>query len=257
MIDLLIFNFILLAVISVILILIKKNVRSKRTEHIIFLISALFTIGLHYSTLIYLCFTNGDALKYLSENPNLILPIYPCNLVMWSCLIFGSLKNKHSHIGSFLADYIFWFGIFSTLVGMFANVDFIMNPTLANYDIVKSIAAHATLLLNVLLLPLFGHIKINFNRCMRSMVISVLMMYAVGLYCNLVFKVIASPEMAYDVNSMFIIHSPFEGVSFLTYPVIACVALVLYFILFTVCELFIYEKGERWFNKILKERDKK
>ena len=52
---------------------------------------------------------------------------------------------------------------------MFANVDFIKNPTLLDFEITKSIVAHATLLFNVLLLPLFGYIKIDFKRNMKNM----------------------------------------------------------------------------------------
>lgn len=71
------------------------------------------------------------------------------------------------------------------------------------------------------------------------------MMYLIGLYCNKIFEVLVSYEEAYSVNSMFIIHSPFDGVPFLVYPVISAVALVLYFILFSIWELFIYPKGNR------------
>ena len=84
------------------------------------------------------------------------------------------------------------------------------------------------------------------------MILSVILMYVIGLYCNLIFKVLVSPDAAYEVNSMFIIHSPFDGVPFLVYPVISAVALVLYFILFSIWELFIYPKGNRWFNRIKK-----
>ena len=59
-----------------------------------------------------------------------------------------------------------------------------------------------------------------------------------------------SREAAYDVNSMFLLHSPFEGVGFLTYPVIALIAIPLYLGLFTVCELFAYKKGDRYYNRI-------
>ena len=86
---------------------------------------------------------------------------------------------------------------------------------------------------------------------MKNMLLSVLGMYAIGLYCNLVFKVLVSEERAYDINSMFIIHSPFEGLDFLTYPTIAAIALLLYFMLFTVCDLIKHKKGERWFDKML------
>ena len=251
MLKLILFNCLLLFVVGALLLLVKRTVRSEKAERIILLVSAAVTIVFHYSTLIFRCITGNAPLEYIADNPNLILPIYPCNVVMWACLILGLLRDKDSKLAQLLCDYVFWFGIFSTLVGMFANVDFIMNPTLRNYDITKSIVAHATLLFNVLLLPLFGRIEIGFVRNMKHMVTSVIGMYLIGLYCNLVFKVLVSAEAAYDVNSMFIIHSPFEGLDFLTYPIIALAALFLYFCLFTVCELVKYPKGERWFDKAL------
>jgi hypothetical protein len=171
---------------------------------------------------------------------------------MWGCIIYGFLRNKNSKFALFLADYLFWFGIFSTLVGMFANVDFINNPTLKNYENFKSIFAHATLLFNVLLVWIFGHIKIDLNRVVVNMFFSVVMMYAIGVYCNTVYQALVSAEAANDVNSMFILHSPFPGLDFLTYPIIALVAMVLYFGHFVVFELFAYPKGNRWYNRIKK-----
>ena len=135
---------------------------------------------------------------------------------------------------------------------MFANVDFINNPTFKDYEVTKSIVAHATLLFNVVLIYTFGYIKVDLIKNMKHIIISVIMMYLIGLYCNKIFEVLVSYEEAYSVNSMFIIHSPFDGVPFLIYPVISAVALVLYFILFSIWELFIYPKGNRWFNRIKK-----
>ena len=75
-------------------------------------------------------------------------------------------------------------------------------------------------------------------------------MYVIGLYCNTLFKVLVSNEMAESVNSMFILHSPFEGVKFLRYPFIAGCSLLLYFGLFSLLEVLCYKKGNRWFNRI-------
>ena len=251
MLELTIFNVILLIIISAVLLIVKKTAKTEKTKNIILQVSPILTILCHYSSLAYHHFTAGDAFTYLKHNPNLVLPIYPCNVVMWCALILGFVKNTESKVGKFLSDYLFWFGIFSTLVGMFANVDFIRTPTLANFDITKGIVAHATLLFNVLLLPLFGLVKLDFARNMKNMIFSVIGMYIIGLYCNLIFEVLVSPEMAYEVNSMFIIHSPFPGLDFLKYPIIAVIALALYFILFTVCDLIKNKKGERWFDKAI------
>jgi cytochrome c biogenesis factor len=128
--KLIIFNCMLLLIIFIGLFLCKKFIRTEKSKNLTLFFSSVLTILCHYSTLIYLCITNGDSLEYLKQNPNLLLPIYPCNVVMWGCLIYGIMKNKESKGAMFLADYLFWFGIFSTLVGMFANVDFINNPSL-------------------------------------------------------------------------------------------------------------------------------
>ena len=248
MVELTIFNIILILINVGIIYLCKKYFSEKK--NLVLLIVAISTILCHYSSLLYHQIVNGTPLVFLKENPNLILPIYPCNVVMWSCLIFGLIKNKESKLGKFLVNYIFWFGLFSSLIGMIVNVDFIQNPTLKNYDVTKGIIAHSILLLNVLLLKAFGYLKFDFKKNMIHMVISVVMMFFIGCYCNLVFYVISTPERAFHVNSMFLIHSPFEGVDFLTYPFIALVALILYFIVFTVIDLIKNEKGNRWFNKI-------
>ena len=248
--TLIIFNVILMLIIAAFLIVAKKLVRSERAKNALLLIAPIITILVHYSSFIYHSIFTGAGIEYLGETPNLILPIYPCNVVMWCALIYGLIRNKDSKIGLLISDYVFWFGIASTLVGMFANVDFIMNPTLSDYEVTKSIIAHATLLFNVLLIPVFGLLRTDFFRNMRNMVICVLGMYVIGLYCNLIFRALVSEEKAYDVNSMFIIHSPFEGVPFLRYPIIALMGLAIYLIIFTICDIIKNPCGSRWYNRI-------
>jgi hypothetical protein len=128
--KLIIFNCIVLLLIFTIVFFCKKYIKTDKSKNIVLLLSALVTIIFHYSSFIYLSITGNASVEYLKNTPNLLLPIYPCNVVMWGCLIYGIMKNKESKGTMFLADYLFWFGIFSTLVGMFANVDFINNPSL-------------------------------------------------------------------------------------------------------------------------------
>ena len=250
--KLIIFNLFLIALIALGLWLIKKCVKKERTPNVILIAAALFTIVFHYSSFIFKLLSGGNAIEYLGETPNLILPIYPCNVVMWSALIFAFIKTKKSRVAEFFVDYLFWFGIASTLVGMFANVDFIMNPTLADYENFKSITAHATLLFNILLLPIFGYIKIDVKRNMINIIISIFVMAAIGCYCNLVFHALVSKAAAYDINSMFLIHSPFEGLDFLTYPVISLIVIPIYFAIFVICDLCAHKKGQRFYNKVKK-----
>lgn len=251
MITLVIFNIILMLIIAALLVAVKKWFKSERAVRVLLLAAPIVTILFHYSSFLYHSVFMGAGIEYLSENPNLILPIYPCNVVMWCALIYGLISNKESKFALLLSDYIFWFGIASTFVGMFANVDFIMNPTLSDYEVTKSIIAHATLLFNVMLIPVFGLLRPSFFRNMVNMIISVLAMYVIGIYCNLVLSALASPEFAYDKNSMFIIHSPFEGVPFLRYPIIALAGLLIYLIIFTVYDIVTSPRGSRWYNRVI------
>ena len=246
--TLILFNLVLIAITLLLLIAAKKWAKTERSQRIILIASPIVTVLFHYSSFLYQLLFKDGAFAYLAENPNLILPIYPCNVVMWCALIYGFAEKKKNRFSIFLSDYIFWFGIASTLVGMFANVDFIMNPTLADFEVTKSIIAHATLLFNVLLIPVFGRLRPNFKRNICNMTVAVVVMYVIGIYCNLIFRVLVSEEAAYNVNSMFIIHSPFEAIPFLRYPIIAAVALLIYLIIFTVCDIIKNPKGNRWFN---------
>ena len=105
--KLFIFNFLMIAVVTLLLWVVKRTVKTERQKNLLLIGAAVFTVLLHYSMLFYHCF-KGSALEYLKETPNLILPIYPCNLVMWSAVVFAFLKNKKSKLGEFLSDYIFY-----------------------------------------------------------------------------------------------------------------------------------------------------
>lgn len=247
--TLILFNTGLILIIAALLVASKKWVRGERAKRILLIVAPLATIACHYSIVFYHALFTGEAIAFLNETPNMILPLYPCNVVMWCALIYGLLSNKESKLALFLSDYVFWFGLISTLVGMFANVDFIMNPTLANFETTKSIVAHATLLFNLLLIPAFGYLRPDFFRNLRNIFISVVGMYLIGLYCNVVFTALVSAEAAYAENAMFILHSPFEGLPYLRYPLIAAIGLVFYFILFTVCDIVRLPRGERWFER--------
>ncbi|MCQ2564247.1 MAG: hypothetical protein MJ152_00040 [Clostridia bacterium] len=252
MVKLVVFNLILIALIVVGCILCKKFVKSEKAKRILLLVVALSTILCHYSSLLYHQIVDGTPMGFLTSNPNLILPIYPCNVVMWCCLILACVKFN-TKFSKFLVDYIFLFGVISALVGMFVNIDFFNNPTLLNYDVTKGIVAHAIMLFNVALLPTLGFFKLDLPRNMLNIAISIVMMFVVGLYCNLVFSVVGSEQMAYNVNSMFILHSPFEGAEFLTYPTIAGIAIVCYFLIFLLAEFIAYKPGNRWYNRLGKK----
>lgn len=255
--KLIILNLIVIAIDVGVLILLKKFCKSDRSIYIALLILSILTILCHYSSLLYHYIKDNSAMDYLKANPNLILPIYPCNIVMWLSLVFGIMRNKQSLFGKFLMDYLFWFGVLSAIVGMFANVDFVRNPNLRDFDIFKGVLSHGLLLLNALALPVLGFVKIKLERNILNIVISTVMMFIVGLYCNLMFEVIGDAELAFEVNSMFIIHSPFNyDDKMLTFPLISVIIVFAYFITFVICELFAYKHKDRWYYRLFSKKSK-
>ena len=252
--QLLILNTSFFAAFAVILSIIKKRVKTELTKNILLLVAPIITLLVHYSQFMYDVMTGGDIMAHLSANPNLYMPLYPCNIVMWLTLIFALLKNKNSMFGEFCVDFILWFGVAAAVIGMFANEDFIRTQSIADYAILKSIIAHATLFFNILLLPILGYVKIDVKKNFKNIVISVLVMGVTGAYCTLIFYALVSYEQAYFINSMFMMHSPFAGLDFLTYPVVALIAVPVYFVLFVICDLCAHKKGERFYNKTKNNR---
>ena len=244
------FNLFLILIVTGLLIAVKKWARGPRAHYAVLLIASVITVLVHYSSFFYYL-SKGTALEYVRDNLCLILPLYPCNILMWCALGYGFIGNKGSKVALLLSDFMFWFGIFATMAGMFANFDFLANPTLTDYEVVKSILSHATLLFNILLIPVLGYLRPRFGRNMLNIVISVISMCLIGLYCNLTLEVLVSYEMALDMNSMFLLQTPFEPMPFLRGQIIAPVAIALYFILFTVMDIIRLPRGERWFDKAL------
>ena len=250
--QLLILNSSFFAAFAVILPIMKKRVKTERTKNILLLVAPIITLLVHYSQFVYDALTGGDIMTHLGANPNLYMPLYPCNIVMWLTLIFALLKNKSSKFGEFCVDFIFWFGVVAAVIGMFANEDFIRTQSIADYAILKSIIAHATLFFNILLLPIFGYVKIDVKRNLKNIIISILTMGFIGAYCTLIFHALVSEAQAYFINSMFMVHSPFAGLDFLTYPVVALIAVPVYFVLFLICDLCARRKSKRSHNKTKK-----
>ena len=250
--QLLILNTSFFAAFAVLLCIIKKRVKTERAKNILLLVAPTITLLVHYSQFIYDALTGGDIMAHLGANPNLYMPLYPCNIVMWLTLVFALLRNKNSKFGEFCVDFIFWFGALAAVIGMFANEDFIRTQSIADYAILKSIIAHATLFFNVLLLPIFGYVKIDVKRNFKNIITSVFMMGITGAYCTLIFYALVSYEQAYFINSMFMMHSPFAGLDFLTYPVVALIAVPAYLVIFVISDLCAHKKGERFYDKYKK-----
>ena len=242
-------NVICIAVAVGVLLLCKKYFNTEKQIRNVFLVLPLLTIACHYSSLLYHAFVGISSMEFLISNPNLILPIYPCNVVMWLLFVLGAFwKYRDKYVFRIIIDFCFYFGIISALVGMFANVDFIKNPTLKDYDVTKGIIAHGFMLMNIMALGFYKIVKVDLHSNFVHLTFGVVFMGILGAYNNLLIYVFAG-DYANDVNSMFLLHSPFDGVPFLIFPVIVAIALPVYFGIFQIIDLIAYKKGNRWIHR--------
>ena len=93
----------ILIIIDVVIVILCKKFLSKKKD-LVLLVVSIITILIHYSSLLYHQIVDQNAFVYLKCNPNLILMLYPCNIVMWGCLLLGLLKNKENKFAKFLID---------------------------------------------------------------------------------------------------------------------------------------------------------
>lgn len=250
MILLLAISFILLTIGIGFLVFAKRFIDTEKEVRIVFLILPILTVLAQYSGVLYFLIKDGSATQYILDNPNLIFPIFPCNVVMWSLLAIGIFFNKReTRIVQILIDFCFFFGIFSALTGMIANVDFLNNPSITNFNGTKSIVSHALMLTNIIGLGIYKIVKIDLTPNYIHLVIGVLVMGLIGVINNAMCWIIKGEEYAYEINSMFLLRPSYSKISWLKYQIIAPAALVLYFGVFVILDLIFYKKGNRFYNR--------
>ena len=250
MILLLTISFILLTIGIGFLVFAKRFIDTEKEIRILFLVLPILTVLAQYSGVLYFLIKDGSATQYLSDNPNLLFPIFPCNVVMWSLLAIGIFFNKReTRFVQILIDFCFFFGIFSALTGMIANVDFLNNPSITNFNGTKSIVSHALMLTNIIGLGIYKIVKIDLTPNYIHLVIGVLVMGLIGVINNAMCWIIKGEEYAYEINSMFLLRPSYSKISWLKYQIIAPIALVLYFGLFVILYLIFYKKGNRFYNR--------
>ena len=185
------------------ILLAKKFIKTDKQIRILFLIYPILTILCHYSSLVYHAFTpEYPPIEFIKNNPNLVLPIYPCNLIMWLLLLLGIFWNKRENrFFRIVKDFCFYFGVISAMVGMFVNTDFIQNPTLKDFDITKGIVAHAFMLMNMFALPFYKEVKVDLFSNFIHITIGIICLGIIGLYNSLLITVFSSKENAEFINS--------------------------------------------------------
>ena len=223
---------------AVLLFLSARFAKDQRSKNFILKFSAIITVMIHYSSLWVDYFVSGG--NATIEN-NQILPVYPCNVVMWMLLIASLLQNKKRLLFQVLSEFCFFGGSICGIVGIVLNVNFGNTPTLADYDILKGMLSHSTMLFGCLYMLVGRFIRIRvFNAVSVTIGLGTFVICGVGV--NMLYEYFGMTPP----DGMFLKSNPYTTVS----PVI----LGIWTIIILFCGLALWElrlpKEDRWYNKL-------
>ena len=222
----------------VLLVAARHFVKSEEAKNRILSFFAIITVVIHYSNLWVDYFQSGG--NAVLEN-NQLLPVYPCNVVMWMLLIASLLRNKKRLLFQLLSEFCVYGGTVCGIVGIVLNVNFGNNPTLADYGILKGMLSHSTMLFGCLYLLVGGYVRIRmFN------VVSVAAGLGTFVICGAAVNALYECFGMTAPDGMFLRSNPYIDVSPIVLGLLAVVAL---FCILALRELRLPEE-ERWYKKL-------
>ena len=222
----------------VLLYLAARFAKDQHSKNFILKFSAIITVMIHYSNLWVDYFVTGG--NATIEN-NHILPVYPCNVVMWMLLVASLLQNKKRLLFQVLSEFCFYGGTICGIVGIVLNVNFGHTPTLADYDILKGLLSHSTMLFGCLYMLVGRFIRIRvFNAVSVTIGLGTFVICGVGV--NMLYEHFGMTPP----DGMFLKSNPYTTVS----PVILGIwAIIILFFGLAIWELRL-PKEDRWYSKL-------
>ncbi len=223
------------------LILANKLVTKQETKKLILKISAVVTVIIHFSSLYTDYFSGVDP----DLERSMILPLYPCNLAMWTLLVLAFMKNTETKVFKFLCVFTFYLGIFGGIIGIVINEIYISDPNLADWGVLKGLLSHATMLYGCLYIVVGGYLKPRVSN-MFLVFVGLMAMFEYGIIMIFIHSVfdISTP------NIMYILEKPFEALGWLNVATIGIGALLLIFAGLVIYEWIALKKEDRWYTKI-------
>ena len=227
---------------AALLILARTCVRDEKNKNRILLLFAILTVALHYSDLWVEYFTMGGTVTV--EN-NHILPVYPCNVVMWLLLISTLIRNKKCVIFRMLSEFCFYVGTICGILGIVLNFNFDNTPTLTDYSVLKGLLSHSTMLFGCLYMRFGGYVKFRvFN------IVSIAAGLCVFILCGTAVNALYEQNGMVAPDGMWLNGNPYIGISPIT---LGYVALAVLFIPLHLREMRLPIE-ERWYNKLLRRK---
>ena len=236
-----IFTLISFSAIVIGLILANKLITKKENKKLLLKISALLTVIIHFSSLYTEYFSGLEP----DLEDSMILPLYPCNLAMWTLLVLAFMKNTESKVFKFLCVFTFYLGIFGGILGIVINEIYINNPDLTDWGVLKGLLSHTTMLYGCVYIVVGGFLKPRVSN-MFFVFLGLLSLFEYGVLMIFIHYV-----FGLDIpNVMYILEKPFEALRWLNVGTIGVGALLIIFIGLAVYEWIALKKEDRWYTKL-------
>ena len=219
-----------------------------KADCLVLKISGILTVVIHISSIWVEFLITGSAVAY----PNILFPIFFCNLSMYLLLICGCIRNKTGKAYTWLATFTAYAGTIGALISLFYPDFYLAQPDFWDWGIFKSFLSHSTMMFGCLWLFTAGYVKIR---------VSNLLPYIAGLGGTWIVGMAINGLFALchldPPNAMFLQQSAIEGVPFLNGYGIALLMLALIFVFTAIWEFFACPKGTRWYDLLAKKFGKK
>ena len=226
-------------------------VKKEQYKRLILKILAIVTVVLHFSDLYVEFFQNGSATV---ASPQL-LPIHPCNVIMWLLLVSAFLKNYNKKAEKVVLEFTFYAGIVCGTIGIVLNENFGNNPTLSDWSVFKGLLSHSTMIMGCIYILVAKFIKIRVSNCI-SVFLGLCLFIVDGLIINGLYKLFGLGEC----NSMYLQHAPLSELPWFNTWLMGIFALILVFGVTALYEQFALKREDRWYmiikDKINTRREK-
>lgn len=224
------------------LVICKKRITKERTRDLVLKASAIITVIIHYSSLWVDFFTNGSA----SVEAPMLLPIYPCNICMWLLFICAFKKKKETIIFKVICEFTALAGVLCGFIGTIINENFLNNPNFLDYDILKGLISHTTMVFGCLYLIVMEYMQIRVISNMFSCFCGLVLFVIDGIIINTLFAIFKLPQ----VNSMYLLQKPFPNIPFLNFFTIGVIGLIIIFCFCFIYELITLKRDDRCYYKL-------
>lgn len=225
-------------------------IKKEKGKEMLLRFFAIITVVLHFSSIYYDYFFEHIANPEL-ELP-MFIPLYPCNVCMWMLLIVALGKKDNKFI-KLLSQFVALGGIICGIVGILVNENYgAFEPTqeitsaLADFDILKGMLSHSTMLAGAIYLIVGGFVKIRVFDTVIGSIMGLLMFVADGFIVN---RLIAIADMS-PRNSMYLQEPPFESLPWINTLTIGILGVLIAFSVSALVEQIALPKEERWYSKI-------